>query len=275
MFKNPDKDALPEEIPDGYELVQVICAGATYYKPTVLEGRYERDGSPTVIKERRLARFGEVIMVEKEAADKLYSINAVREPSDSEIVLPSGDFKYTRKLDEDQLADEGTLTIAMADGPRPVPANSPAAIDARLRGQDVPLVQPSDILAGEIVSTESAKDVDPDAVTDSETTESDEETTGDDTQTGDDETETQEGETIVEGEVEFQGEDLEIQEMSVEQLKDWLLKDSPNISEVVEAVNNDPETAKRMLEAEKLATNGSPRKGVDEQLTQIIEDDED
>jgi hypothetical protein len=50
---------------------------------------------------------------------------------------------------------------------------------------------------------------------------------------------------------------------------EWLRTDSPTVDEVIAAVGDDPAKATAMLEAEKLATGGEPRAGVEKALTKI------
>lgn len=58
-------------------------------------------------------------------------------------------------------------------------------------------------------------------------------------------------------------------EMTDEQLAEWIKDEKPTVSEVVEAAEDDPVLAKRLLAAEHDATNGSPRKTLVAELTAI------
>lgn len=58
--------------------------------------------------------------------------------------------------------------------------------------------------------------------------------------------------------------------MTVAELSEWLTTEEPNVTETVEAMDNDPEVAARMLEAEESATGGEVRKGVETAAKKII-----
>lgn len=65
--------------------------------------------------------------------------------------------------------------------------------------------------------------------------------------------------------------EFNVVDASDDELVDWIEDESPTVAEVVEAANNDPESARRLLAAEDSVTDGEPRKGVEEGLTAIIE----
>jgi hypothetical protein len=71
----------------------------------------------------------------------------------------------------------------------------------------------------------------------------------------------------VSSEVEF----TNVVDMSDDELDVWLEEDSPPVKEVIAAAEDDPESAVRLLDAEKRVTDGDPRKGVLDGLTKIIE----
>ncbi len=55
------------------------------------------------------------------------------------------------------------------------------------------------------------------------------------------------------------------------ELAEWIKNDKPTVDEVLEKVGDDKDLANRMLQAENIATDGDPRKGVELGLTAIIE----
>lgn len=55
------------------------------------------------------------------------------------------------------------------------------------------------------------------------------------------------------------------------ELAEWLENESPTINDILEAVGDDKDLAHRMLQAENIATDGDPRKGLEVGLTRIIE----
>jgi hypothetical protein len=75
----------------------------------------------------------------------------------------------------------------------------------------------------------------------------------------------EEGEELVEEE-----ELLDVNTASVDDLADWIRNERPTVNDVVQASGGDPEVAKKLLEAESLATDGEPRKGVLEGLTAVV-----
>jgi hypothetical protein len=56
-----------------------------------------------------------------------------------------------------------------------------------------------------------------------------------------------------------------------QQLAAWISDESPKVDEVVASAGDDPELAGRLLEAERAATKGDARKGVEEGLQAIID----
>jgi len=57
------------------------------------------------------------------------------------------------------------------------------------------------------------------------------------------------------------------------ELAEWLETEKPTIDEVLQAVGDDKELAHRMLQAENIATDGDPRRGLEAGLTRIIQGD--
>lgn len=56
----------------------------------------------------------------------------------------------------------------------------------------------------------------------------------------------------------------------ITELATWIEEDKPTVNEVVEASGGDPNIAARLLEAEEMATQGTPRKTLVDALTPII-----
>jgi hypothetical protein len=56
---------------------------------------------------------------------------------------------------------------------------------------------------------------------------------------------------------------------SVAELSAWISEESPNGSDTVALAEGDPELAAKVLEAERAATGGDPRKGVERKLTAL------
>lgn len=63
---------------------------------------------------------------------------------------------------------------------------------------------------------------------------------------------------------------LEVNAASVDDLANWIRTERPTVNDVVQASDGDPETARKLLEAESQAQDGEPRKGVLEGLTAVI-----
>jgi hypothetical protein len=57
---------------------------------------------------------------------------------------------------------------------------------------------------------------------------------------------------------------------SIEELAKWLQESKPTVDETVDAAEDDPVVARRLLDAENLATGQQPRKGVEDGLKAII-----
>jgi len=63
---------------------------------------------------------------------------------------------------------------------------------------------------------------------------------------------------------------LDVSVATVDDLADWIRTERPTVNDVVQASGGDPDVAKKLLEAESLATNGEARKGVLEGLSAVI-----
>lgn len=63
---------------------------------------------------------------------------------------------------------------------------------------------------------------------------------------------------------------LDVRTASVEDLSDWIKQDGPNINDVVQASEGEPDLAQKLLEAENKASDGDPRKSVVDGLTAVI-----
>ena len=74
------------------------------------------------------------------------------------------------------------------------------------------------------------------------------------------------GEEIVEEDVEL----LDVSTASVDDLVDWIRTERPTVQDVVDASGGDGDVARKLLEAEGIASDGEPRKGVLEGLTAVI-----
>lgn len=61
----------------------------------------------------------------------------------------------------------------------------------------------------------------------------------------------------------------------VDQAAEWLRSERPKASDVVDAAHDDPEAAQTLLEAERIASNGDPRKTVEQPLQAIIDSGDD
>jgi hypothetical protein len=62
---------------------------------------------------------------------------------------------------------------------------------------------------------------------------------------------------------------LDVGTATVPDLSAWIKSERPTVDEVVEEANNDPEKARKLLEAEDHATGGQPRSTLVEQLQEI------
>lgn len=71
------------------------------------------------------------------------------------------------------------------------------------------------------------------------------------------------GETVVE---------VDVREMSDADLAAWIRDDKPKAADVVELAEGDGQLAERLLNAERTATNGKPRKNVNDPLTKVIDE---
>jgi hypothetical protein len=61
--------------------------------------------------------------------------------------------------------------------------------------------------------------------------------------------------------------------MSDDELQAWIEEDSPTVKEVVAAAGSDPESARRLLDAENAASGQDPREGVVKGLNKVTEGD--
>lgn len=66
-------------------------------------------------------------------------------------------------------------------------------------------------------------------------------------------------------------EELDVATASVEELSAWITDDKPTVPQVVDAADGDAAIAQKLLDAENHATGNSPRDGVVEGLTAIVE----
>jgi hypothetical protein len=60
-----------------------------------------------------------------------------------------------------------------------------------------------------------------------------------------------------------------LSEATVPDIAEWIKDEHPTVDEVVEEVNNDPDSARKVLEAENLATGQQPRSTLVERLEDI------
>lgn len=67
---------------------------------------------------------------------------------------------------------------------------------------------------------------------------------------------------------------LDPETASAEELAEWIKEDKPNVGEVLEAAGDDADIASKLLEAEGIATGGSPRRGVTDGLSAVIKREE-
>src|SRR5262245_45501474 len=63
---------------------------------------------------------------------------------------------------------------------------------------------------------------------------------------------------------------LDVNTATADELADWIRTERPTVNDVVQASGGDAEAAQKLLEAESLATDGEPRKGVLEGLSAVI-----
>ena len=63
---------------------------------------------------------------------------------------------------------------------------------------------------------------------------------------------------------------LDVGTASADDLADWIRTERPTVNDVVQASGGDPDVAKKLLEAESMATDGEARKGVLEGLSAVI-----
>jgi hypothetical protein len=63
---------------------------------------------------------------------------------------------------------------------------------------------------------------------------------------------------------------LDVRGASVEELAEWIKSEKPTVNEVVQSSEGSGDLARKLLEAESLATDEDPRKGVVDGLTQVI-----
>jgi hypothetical protein len=62
----------------------------------------------------------------------------------------------------------------------------------------------------------------------------------------------------------------DVQNMSVEELADYINENKLSVNDTIELAGEDGELAERLLDAETLARGNDPRKGVEEGLTAVI-----
>lgn len=62
----------------------------------------------------------------------------------------------------------------------------------------------------------------------------------------------------------------DLSELGEYELAEWIKETQPTINDVLEHVGEDKEFAHRMLQAENIATDGEPRRGLEEGLSRII-----
>lgn len=67
------------------------------------------------------------------------------------------------------------------------------------------------------------------------------------------------------------GEEVPVSALDDEELVAWIRDDNPTAKEVVDAANDNPDQAVRLLAAENAATGNDPRKSVAEPLQKIID----
>lgn len=65
--------------------------------------------------------------------------------------------------------------------------------------------------------------------------------------------------------------EVDVREMSDADLAAWIKNDKPKVDEVVDLAEDDGALAERLLNAERTATGGNPRAGVNKGLTAIID----
>lgn len=63
---------------------------------------------------------------------------------------------------------------------------------------------------------------------------------------------------------------LDVTTASVDELAGWIKTENPSVNEVVQASDGQAELAQKLLEAEAMAKNGEPRKGVVDGLSAVI-----
>jgi len=71
-------------------------------------------------------------------------------------------------------------------------------------------------------------------------------------------------------EIEPEEELLDVNTATADDLADWIRTERPTVNDVVQASGGDPDVARKLLEAEGLAHEGEPRKGVVEGLSAVI-----
>jgi hypothetical protein len=63
-----------------------------------------------------------------------------------------------------------------------------------------------------------------------------------------------------------------VETASVEDVAEYIKNEKPTVDELVEAANEDPATARKILQAEDLATGQQPRKGLTDKLGDLAGD---
>jgi hypothetical protein len=64
--------------------------------------------------------------------------------------------------------------------------------------------------------------------------------------------------------------EFDVDGATVQELAEWIRSEKPNVDDTVGLADNDPVLAEKVLEAEQVATSGSPRSGVESRLAKLI-----
>lgn len=79
--------------------------------------------------------------------------------------------------------------------------------------------------------------------------------------------------TFGDGEVDVTSDEFDVEDASTADVANWIQTTKPSSEATVDAANGDIDTARKLLEAENLATGGEPRPEVVADLTEIIDED--